>query len=114
MSVVRNVFTTISCNSCDKTATFEESKQNEAIDANPWIKTLRLVQRASDGRNFSYCSDSCELAGTAAGYHNPEEKKQIIDVPANSNLIAQAAAAAKAAEDATRKIKDGQPVTLHQ
>ena len=114
MSIIRTAFSTISCDSCDKTITFEESKQVEILEANPWLKTLRIVQRASDGRNFSFCSDACELSSVASGRHNPEEKKQIIDVPANSNLIAQAAAAAKAAEDATRKIKDGQPVTLHQ
>jgi hypothetical protein len=116
MSIIKSVFVTISCDgpSCDKTVTFEEAKQQETIEANPWIKTLRLIQRTSDGRNFSYHSDECELAAVAEGRHNPEPEKKIISTPVNSNLIAQAAEAARLKEEATRKLKDGQPVTLHQ
>jgi hypothetical protein len=111
MSIQDSMYRTVSCNgpNCDKTVTFEQRQDNQgavaATEANPWLKTIRIVQ--ASGRNFVYCSDACELANIGLGAHNPEERKQIV-LPQGANAMAQAAAAAKAAEDATEKLKSGQ------
>lgn len=114
MSIVDVAYRTITCNGagCENAVTVERGKEAEAAEKTPWFKTLRIVQ-TSQGRNFCYCSDQCELASVAEGLHNPEEPKKIIEAP-SSSLVQQAAAAAKAAEAATKAIKAGQPVTLHQ
>lgn len=116
MSIVDNSYRTVTCNGCDKTVTFptqNEAAVKEVLDANPWMKTLRVVQQIAGGRNFAYCSDACELAGVASGAHNPEEPKKIIGTPAGAGQIAAAAAAAREAEKATKAMKEGSPVTLH-
>jgi len=114
MSIIDSQIRTVSCNGCDKSVTYDaQSKESlaKAIEDNPWLKTLRIVQTAQ-GRNFAYHDDQCELSGVAAGNHNPEEPKKVITMPANASAIAEAAKAAKATEEATKAIKDGSGVTL--
>lgn len=117
MSIIDNSYRTVTCNGegCKNTVTFEQRQDNsgvkEAVDANPWLKTCRVVQQVFGGRNFVYCSDQCELAAVAKGDHNPEEPKKVISTPTNA-AVAQAAAAAKAAEEATKALKSGSGVTL--
>jgi len=111
MSILDSTYRTVSCNGpgCDKTATFEQRQDNQgavaATETHPWLKTVRIV--SASGHNFVYCSDACELANVGLGAHNPEERKQIV-VPQGANTIAHAAAAAKAAEEATVKLKSGE------
>lgn len=111
MSIVDSQFRTITCNTCGKTVTFEPKDTVTVNDANSWLKTLRVIQ-TFQGRNYCYCSDECELAGVAAGNHNPVEVKKII--APSGNLVAQAAAAAKAAEETTKALKEGAGVVLQQ
>lgn len=114
MAVVQATYVTISCNgpNCPNTVTFSQADEEKVFSSTPWLKTLRMVQQIRDKRNFSYCSDSCELAAVAAGQHNPIEKKVIIDTLGNANLIAQAAAEAKAQEEAARALRAGRPITI--
>lgn len=113
MSIVDVQIRTVTCNAegCNKTVTFDQKDAQSAFENNPWLKTLRIVQTAQ-GRNFCYCSDEHEISSVAAGFHNPEEPKKVIAVP-QAGAIAQAAAAAKAQEDANKALKSGGPVTLH-
>ena len=115
MAIVDVQIRTVTCNGvgCDKTVTYDAKDIQPTIEANPWLKTLRIVQTAS-GRNFAYHSDECELSAVAAGSHNPEEPKKIIAMPAGANAIAAAAAAAKAAEEGTKALKSGADIGLHQ
>lgn len=114
MSVIRQAFTTITCNGvgCANTVTFEDSKQQEVANETPWMRTIRVVQ-TGQGRNFVYCSDSCELSNVGAGAHNPEERK-VIAFPQGANAMEMAAAQAKAAENATKSLKEGSGVTIHR
>ena len=114
MSIVQTVYKSISCNgiNCPNTVTFEEKEgamQRVANDT-PWFKTLRMVQNAA-GRNFCYCSDSCELEGVASGAHNPEERKSIV-LPHGANSQEMAAAQARQAEEATKAMKKGSGLSL--
>lgn len=118
MSIVDTTYRTVICNGpgCDKTVTFNGQDQaavKELMDSTPWMKTLRVVQQVVGGRNFAYCSDECEIANAGTGAHNPDEPKRVISTPAGAAQIAAAAAAARQAEEATKAMKDGTPVTLH-
>jgi hypothetical protein len=111
VSVIDQGFRTITCNGvgCDKTVTFEPKNAEEVFKELPWTRTLRIVQ--GGGRNFAYCGDSCELTGIEAGVHNPPEEKKIVEIPsqgAATTAIQMAAAAARKAEESTRKIKSGE------
>lgn len=115
MSVFDSQFRTITCNGpeCDKTVTYDVKEAQKVLTAegNEWLKSVRFVQ-SSDGRNFAYCSDTCEVKGVGSGLHNqPEVKKIIADAPTPA-AVAAAAAAAKNAEAANAAIKAGNPVTL--
>lgn len=119
MAIVATTFQTISCNSCEKTVTFDAAVfqtpagQKETIEANPWLRTFRMVNTILDGRVNGYCSDECLLKAVEAGTFNPIEKK-VIEMPTGGNLeaIKRAAAAAKAAEEGTKRLKEGQPVDI--
>jgi hypothetical protein len=115
MGIVNTQFQTITCDTCGKTATIEQTKEAvaAAVEENPWLKTNRITQ-TSQGRTFSHCSDECQLASVAAGFHNPEEKKKIVTAPSGATALAQAAAAARAQEEANKALRTGGPVTLHQ
>jgi hypothetical protein len=116
MAIVDLTYRSLTCNApgCDKTVTFETPREQQSVvEANPWLKTGRIIQ-TSEGKNFFYDSDLCEIAGIEAGFHNPKEAPKV-EIPTGSAQaqIAAAAAAAKAREDATQNIRDGKPVTLH-
>lgn len=115
MSVIDTQFRTITCNGpkCDKTVTYDVKQANETIadEKNAWLHAVRFTS-TSDGRNFAYCSDTCELEGIGTGIHNKPETKKIVDAPATPAAVAAAAAAAKQAEDATKALKAGGKVTI--
>lgn len=114
MGIVQATIRTSTCNNCGITATFEISERGvakEVVDANPWLKTGRVVN-TPDGRVLFYCTDECEVKGTASGAHNILEPKRIADVSANAGAIAQAAAAAQRQEQADKALRAGGPVTL--
>ena len=117
MSIVQQVFKTITCNGpeCKNTVTYDANQQGaeqQMAQDTPWLKTLRLVQNAQ-GRNFAYCSDECEIANVATGAHNPETRKTII-LPTGANAAEVAAAQAHQAEEATRALKAGEAVKLQR
>lgn len=114
MSIVDVQVRTISCNSCDKTATFNMKDHQQALQDNAWLNSTRVIQ-TGDGRNFVYCSDECEVVGVGTGAHNLPEKKKLVEVPtAGANeAIKIAAQAAKAAEEGTKAMKEGRPTKLH-
>ncbi len=111
MAVTQTVFRTISCNACEKSVTFEQSKEKDVLGLpeNVWVKSFRTVQTI-DNRILGYCGDACEIEGVKTGVHNiPEQKRIIADAgnPAQVRMAAEAAAAAKAA---TEQLKAGKPV----
>lgn len=117
-------YETISCNGpeCPRTVTYETSQAQQTFSnpENAWVKTSRLVQPLLQNPQnpnklvFLYCSDECEVKGTALGVHNLPEPKRIIAGPqVNAEQVAAAAAAAKRAEEATAALKSGNgPVVL--
>lgn len=117
-------YETITCNGpeCPRTVTYETSQAGAvfAQEENAWVKTARLVQPLLQNPQnpnklvFLYCSDECEVKGTALGVHNLPEPKRIIAGPqVNAEQVAAAAAAAKRAEEATAALKSGNgPVVL--
>lgn len=117
MSIVQQVFKTITCNgpSCKNTVTYDAQQQGaeqQMAQDTPWLKTLRLLQ-TSQGRNFAYCSDACEIENVATGAHNPETRKTII-LPTGANAAEIAAQQAANAEAATKALKSGEGVTLQR
>ena len=113
MSIVDVQVRTISCNSCDKVATFNIKDHQQAVIDNPWLSSSRVIQ-TGDGRNYVYCSDECEILGVATTLHNIPEKKNIVEVPDGQGTAAIqiAANAAKQAESATKALKGGKPAKL--
>ena len=113
MAVIDAVIRTVTCGVCDKTITFNRAEEQKMFNENPWMLGLRVVQTA-DGRNFSYCSDLCEIKGTETGVHNVPQKKTV-EIPngPSTAAIQEAAKAAALAEAATKALKEGQQVTLH-
>jgi hypothetical protein len=115
MAVLDIQYRTVTCNTCGKTVTYEQDQRGvpqQVIDENPWLRSNRVVLAA--GKNFSYCSDLCEVAGIETGQHNiPEPPKVEIPQGSAQAQIAAAAAAAKAREDATKAIKEGSPAKVH-
>ena|SRR5271165_3772818 len=114
MGLTDSAVRTITCNGpeCTKTVTFDRRMEKQTFEApgNEWLKAVRIVQTV-DARNLVYCSDTCETKGIATGEHNLPEPKRIVDGVANAAAIAQAAEAARLAEEATAAIKRGPIVT---
>jgi hypothetical protein len=106
-------YQTVTCDSCLKTVTFEQTEDNrgavEAREQHPWLKTLRVVQ--ASGRVFSYCGDECELKAISDGTHNPVAKSSLV-LPTGANAQQVAAAEAQRAEQATKALKAGAGITL--
>jgi len=119
MSIIDTNFRTVTCNgpNCNKTITFNMQEQDKekaqaVFNDNPWLKTLRIVQ--ASGKNFAYCSDTCEVESVTLGTHNPPEERKIIPIDGGGRAqIREAAAAAAAAAEASRAIKAGENVTLN-
>jgi hypothetical protein len=117
MARIDTQFTTLTCDICKKTVTFEvipnRNLPQTIIDENPWIKSYRPVLRG-DGVTFGYCSDLCEIAGIETKQHNiPEAPKVDLAQGSAKAQIEAAAAAAKAREEATKAMKEGAPAKVH-
>lgn len=117
MGLQQTMYQTVTCNgpNCNKTVTYEASQEMTELakPENAWVSKARVVtdlrQEQRPGaakRVFIYCSDVCEIESAQTGAHNPPEPRRIVtnQTPAQ---VAQAAAAAKAAEEATRQLKAG-------
>lgn len=115
MGIQNTQIKTVTCNGpgCERTATYDVREERQAIELpeNAWMKSLRIVQ-TFDQRGLLYCSDICEAQGVGTGQHNAPEPKKLIDGVATPAQIAQAAAAAKEAEAATKALKAGSGLTL--
>lgn len=114
MPIINSNFRTVSCDSCDKTVTFEASNglPKEVMEANPWLKSNRAVQRADGLAVFSYCSDLCEVKGIESGNHNTPEPKTLAPVTGGSAAIALAAAEARRKQLTDEKLREGAPVNV--
>jgi hypothetical protein len=113
LSTIINSFITITCDGpCLKTITFPQTQEGEqeALQANPWLNTLRFVQ-TSDNRKFSYCSDECEAKGLGTGQHNKLEPKKIVQA-GGQQAVEMAAQAAARSRQATEALRQGSPVEL--
>ena len=108
MSIMDTVVRTISCDAfgCSKQVVFDRKEEKQTFEKpeNAWLKTSRVVQSA-DGRNHVYCTDECELKGTASGKHNMPEPKAIVE--GNAAAVAVAAAQAAAAKQAEETLRSG-------
>lgn len=106
MSIVIQSFVTVTCDTigCNKAATFPQTPEGEqeALQAIPWITTLRFVQTA-DQKKFVYCSDECEAKAAGLGLHN----KTVLVAAQGPNSIELAAQAAERAKKATELLKQG-------
>jgi hypothetical protein len=114
MAILDTVVRNIVCDApgCTKQVLFDR-KDEKTVFENPeniWLKTTRVVQSA-DGRNIVYCSDTCEVKGTATGKHNIPEAPKIVTAT-NPAAIAAAAQAAAASQKAEQAIRDGQPTNI--
>lgn len=113
MTTVISSFATVSCDGeCGKTVTFAQTQEGEkeAFDSNAWLNGMRMVQTI-DKRQFSYCSDECEIKAVSSGAHNKVEKKIITG---NQSQVDLAAKAAHAAAQATQAMKSGAGIQIHQ
>jgi hypothetical protein len=110
----RQVMQTISCDrpGCGNTVTFDTRLGKEAVAANPWLNTIRIV-RTPDKREYLLCSDVCEIENIKSGAHNKQEPKQII-TDGSAQAVAAAAQAAEAAKasDANLRSGSGGPVLV--
>lgn len=114
MSIIDSVIRTIACDApgCDKSLLFDRKDEKSVFENsdNVWLKSTRIVQSA-DGRNIVYCSDTCEVKGTATGKHNIPEAPKIVTA-ANPAAIVAAATAAAAARQTEEAIRNGQPAKV--
>lgn len=107
MSILDSVIRTIKCElseECKHEITFDRKDEQTIFGnaENAWLKGTRVVQTA-DGRNLVYCSDSCEVKGTATGKHNLPEAPKIVQAnPVQAEAAAKLAAARSQAEAALR------------
>jgi hypothetical protein len=113
MTIFAASYQTITCDSCSKSVTFENTEDHrgiaEAREQHPWLKTIRVIQ--ASGRSFVYCGDECELKAISDGTHNPVAKSSLV-LPTGANAQQVAAAEAQRAEQATKALKAGAGVTL--
>lgn len=119
--IINTVYATITCEKCSKSVTFLASEEAQELSKpeNAWVtKTARVVSNLQPAPGQQkptqrlYCSDVCEIEAAGTGTHNVPEPKKIISEPASAIAVAQAAAAAKHAEQATAALRAGGPVTL--
>jgi hypothetical protein len=116
MGIVDNAYKTLTCESCDKTVTFNVQEfqtpegQKKTFEEAPWFRTYRMVNIILDGRVWGFCSDECTLKAIEKSLFNPIEKKLIEG--GNLEAIKRAAAEAAAKAEGTRRLKEGQPVNI--
>lgn len=114
MSTVIVSFATVSCDGdCGKSVTFAQTPLEEkaAFDTHAWLNSMRIIQ-TMDKRQFSYCSDECEIKASGTGVHNKLEPKTI--VAGNQSQIDLAARAEHIAAQATKAMKSGSGIQVHQ
>ena len=113
MTITNTAFRTVTCDTCEKTVTFESTNglPPDVIEANPWLKTNRAIQRA-DGKVLSYCSDLCTVKAIEKGDLNSPEPQQVQQATGGAGAIALAAAEARRRQLATQALKDGQPTKV--
>lgn len=90
---------------CPNKIAYVRENEQEVVKDNAWIKTVRTVQRVSDGSQFVYCSDECEIVSVGAGKHNPQTAPLLVE--GNAAQIRQVAAQVQAQHEATKRIKAG-------
>lgn len=109
MPIQDTVVRTIKCDAegCPNEILFDRKEEQQTFQKpeNAWLKSVRLIQTA-DGRNIAYCSDECEVKGTASGKHNLPEPKRIIET-GNAAAVAAAANAQAATKAAEKLVRDG-------
>lgn len=109
MTIVDSAIRNITCDAegCTKAVLYDRKDEKTVFDNpdNAWLKTTRVIQTA-DGRNFTYCSDLCEVNGTGSGKHNIPEPKKIVETT-NPAAIAMAAQAAAQARQADQTLREG-------
>ena len=114
----------ISCDGpqCDKSVAFEiaangqpTQEGQQVLASADWVKGLRLVQTA-DKRNFSYCSDTCQVEHISTGAINPPEEKKIIAIDQGKHNLAMAQAKrhAEAARQSNQALKSGAPINIQE
>ncbi len=115
MSIIDSVIRTIRCElseDCKHEITFDRKDEQTIFGnaENAWLKGTRVIQTA-DARNLVYCSDSCEVKGTATGKHNlPEPPK--IQTASNPAQVEAAAKLALARSQAEAAIRSGAPANI--
>ncbi len=105
MPIVDSQIRTITCDGgCGKKLLFDQKDQQATFsnNENAWLKGLRIIQ-TFDGRNFSYCSDACELKGLEKGSHNLPTIVQA----GNQAQINEAAKYAEAVQKADEEAREG-------
>lgn len=93
---------TIKCDAkgCDKVHTFNPQIEEEVANLPLWIRTTRTVT-LGNRKQFTYCSDVCEVNGVTTGDHNVPEPKVVQEAtPAQAN---QAIAAAQVVDQLKAK-----------
>lgn len=112
MAILDSVIRTIKCESCEREVIFDrkDEQQTFADPNNAWLKSTRVVQSA-DGRNLVYCSDGCEVKGTATGKHNIAEAPKLTTAASPAQVEA-AAKLASARAQAEKAIREGQPTNI--
>lgn len=117
MSIIDAQIRTISCNgpNCKKSVTFDVKDHEQVTKDNQWLLSGRNIG-TTWGATFFYCGDVCEMESVAAGTHNPPVPKNLVDISevGGQNAVALAAAAARRAEEATKKLKDGRPISISE
>ncbi|SRR6266480_1471457 len=105
MPIVDSQIRTITCDGgCGKKLLFDQKDQQATFsnNENAWLKGLRIVQ-TFDGRNFSYCSDTCMLKGLEKGVFN----LPTIISGGNQAQMNEAAAYAAAVQKADEEAREG-------
>lgn len=113
MAIIDSAIRQIMCDAegCTKKVIYDRKDEKAVFETpeNAWLKSTRVVQSA-DGRNHTYCSDSCELIGVKSGKHNLPEPQKVSAATAKDVSAAVAMAQARAEADAA--IRAGAPAKV--
>lgn len=114
MPIIDTAIRSIACDApeCTKALMYDRKDEKATFEnpENAWLRSSRVVQSA-DGRNMVYCSDTCEVKGTASGRHNLPEPPRVV-AAGNAAAIAAAAQAAANAKTTEQAIRDGKPASI--
>lgn len=121
MPLVNTVYSTVTCEVCEKTVTYMAQEEREILSKpeNAWVvKTARFVMNLIPGqgqekpKQHLFCSDECTIKASGTGVLNVPEPKRIVAPAASADAVKLAAQAAENARKATEAMKAGGPVTL--